>query len=62
MPPPTATTVASCPPTGEVGGARAGLRAGRIDAAGYEERIAAEIAEVIAFQEKAGIDVLVHGE
>ncbi|MBF4133384.1 MULTISPECIES: 5-methyltetrahydropteroyltriglutamate--homocysteine S-methyltransferase [Streptomyces] len=56
------TTVGSFPQTGEVRAARAGLRAGRIDAAGYEERIAAEIAEVIAFQEKAGIDVLVHGE
>ncbi|QOZ98681.1 5-methyltetrahydropteroyltriglutamate--homocysteine S-methyltransferase [Streptomyces violascens] len=56
------TTIGSFPQTGEVRAARAGLRAGRIDAAGYEERIAAEIAEVIAFQEKAGIDVLVHGE
>lgn len=56
------TTVGSFPQTGEVRAARADLRAGRIDTAGYEERIAAEIAEVIAFQEKAGIDVLVHGE
>ncbi|MFD4167716.1 5-methyltetrahydropteroyltriglutamate--homocysteine S-methyltransferase [Streptomyces albidoflavus] len=56
------TTIGSFPQTGEVRAARAGLRAGRIDAAGYEERIAAEIAEVIAFQEKSGIDVLVHGE
>ncbi|MFG3312161.1 5-methyltetrahydropteroyltriglutamate--homocysteine S-methyltransferase [Streptomyces albidoflavus] len=56
------TTIGSFPQTGEVREARADLRAGRIDAAGYEERIAAEIAEVIAFQEKAGIDVLVHGE
>ncbi|MGW4458829.1 5-methyltetrahydropteroyltriglutamate--homocysteine S-methyltransferase [Streptomyces albidoflavus] len=56
------TTIGSFPQTGEVRAARADLRAGRIDAAGYEERIAAEIAEVIALQEKAGIDVLVHGE
>ncbi|MGW5388854.1 5-methyltetrahydropteroyltriglutamate--homocysteine S-methyltransferase [Streptomyces koyangensis] len=56
------TTIGSFPQTGEVRAARAGLRAGRIDTAGYEERIAAEIAEVIAFQERAGIDVLVHGE
>ncbi|MFE1501557.1 5-methyltetrahydropteroyltriglutamate--homocysteine S-methyltransferase [Streptomyces albidoflavus] len=56
------TTIGSFPQTGEVRAARADLRAGRIDAAGYEERIAAEVAEVIAFQEKAGIDVLVHGE
>lgn len=38
------------------------MRAGRIDAADYEERIRAEIQEVISFQEKAGLDVLVHGE
>ncbi|MEU6108171.1 5-methyltetrahydropteroyltriglutamate--homocysteine S-methyltransferase [Streptomyces albidoflavus] len=56
------TTIGSFPQTGEVRTARADLRAGRIDVPGYEERIAAEIAEVIAFQEKAGIDVLVHGE
>src|SRR5690606_32056297 len=42
--------------------ARADLRAGRIDADGYEDRIRAEIQEVIAFQEKTGLDVLVHGE
>uniref|UniRef100_UPI0015F03FAD 5-methyltetrahydropteroyltriglutamate-- homocysteine S-methyltransferase n=1 Tax=Streptomyces phytophilus TaxID=722715 RepID=UPI0015F03FAD len=41
---------------------RADLRAGRIGPAGYEERIAAEIREVVAYQEEAGLDVLVHGE
>ncbi|MFI9626295.1 5-methyltetrahydropteroyltriglutamate--homocysteine S-methyltransferase [Streptomyces sp. NPDC052042] len=56
------TTIGSFPQTGELRTARADLRAGRIDTAGYEERIRAEIQEVIAFQEKAGIDVLVHGE
>ncbi|KOG52208.1 5-methyltetrahydropteroyltriglutamate--homocysteine methyltransferase [Streptomyces griseoflavus] len=56
------TTIGSFPQTGELRAARAGLRAGRIDTAGYEERIRNEIREVIAFQEKAGIDVLVHGE
>ncbi|GAA0449452.1 5-methyltetrahydropteroyltriglutamate--homocysteine S-methyltransferase [Streptomyces olivaceiscleroticus] len=56
------TTIGSFPQTGEVRTARAGLRAGRIDTAGYEERIKAEIQEVINFQEKAGLDVLVHGE
>ncbi|GES28669.1 5-methyltetrahydropteroyltriglutamate--homocysteine S-methyltransferase [Streptomyces angustmyceticus] len=56
------TTIGSFPQTAELRTARADLRAGRIDAAGYEERIAAEIREVLAFQEKAGIDVLVHGE
>ncbi|WP_316754570.1 5-methyltetrahydropteroyltriglutamate--homocysteine S-methyltransferase [Streptomyces herbicida] len=56
------TTIGSFPQTGELRTARADLRAGRIGAAGYEERIRAEIREVIAFQEKAGLDVLVHGE
>ncbi|WHM35993.1 5-methyltetrahydropteroyltriglutamate--homocysteine S-methyltransferase [Streptomyces sp. BPTC-684] len=56
------TTIGSFPQTTEVRSARADLRAGRVDTAGYEERIKAEIREVVAFQEKAGIDVLVHGE
>ncbi|MEH0550809.1 5-methyltetrahydropteroyltriglutamate--homocysteine S-methyltransferase [Streptomyces sp. B21-101] len=56
------TTIGSFPQTGELRVARADLRAGRIDAAGYEKRIKAEIQEVITFQEKAGLDVLVHGE
>ncbi|MCW5249629.1 MULTISPECIES: 5-methyltetrahydropteroyltriglutamate--homocysteine S-methyltransferase [unclassified Streptomyces] len=56
------TTIGSFPQTGELRVARADLRAGRIDTAGYEERVRAEIQEVVSFQEKAGIDVLVHGE
>ncbi|MEU9453272.1 5-methyltetrahydropteroyltriglutamate--homocysteine S-methyltransferase [Streptomyces sp. NPDC048277] len=56
------TTIGSFPQTGELRAARADLRAGRIGTAGYEERIKAEIGEVISFQEKAGLDVLVHGE
>ncbi|ROQ59464.1 methionine synthase (B12-independent) [Streptomyces sp. 840.1] len=56
------TTIGSFPQTDELRTARADLRAGRIDTAGYEERIRAEIREVISFQEKTGIDVLVHGE
>ncbi|MBR8638893.1 5-methyltetrahydropteroyltriglutamate--homocysteine S-methyltransferase [Streptomyces tuirus] len=56
------TTIGSFPQTGELRVARADLRAGRIDAAGYEERIKAEIQEVVSFQEKTGLDVLVHGE
>ncbi len=38
------------------------MRAGRIGTAAYEERVKAEIQGVISFQEKTGIDVLVHGE
>ncbi|WP_406358325.1 5-methyltetrahydropteroyltriglutamate--homocysteine S-methyltransferase [Streptomyces sp. NBC_01635] len=56
------TTIGSFPQTGELRTARADLRAGRLDTAGYEERVKAEIQEVISFQEKAGLDVLVHGE
>ncbi|MFI2314702.1 5-methyltetrahydropteroyltriglutamate--homocysteine methyltransferase [Streptomyces sp. CB00072] len=56
------TTIGSFPQTTELRTARADLRAGRIDEAGYEERIKDEIREVLSFQEKAGLDVLVHGE
>ncbi|MEU6476844.1 5-methyltetrahydropteroyltriglutamate--homocysteine S-methyltransferase [Streptomyces sp. NPDC047017] len=56
------TTIGSFPQTSELRAARADLRSGRTDTADYEERIKAEIQEVIAFQEKTGIDVLVHGE
>ncbi|WP_251092087.1 5-methyltetrahydropteroyltriglutamate--homocysteine S-methyltransferase [Streptomyces sp. Caat 7-52] len=56
------TTIGSFPQTDELRTARASLRGGRLDTAGYEERVRAEIQEVISFQEKAGLDVLVHGE
>ncbi|MFD4558396.1 5-methyltetrahydropteroyltriglutamate--homocysteine S-methyltransferase [Streptomyces sp. NPDC058469] len=56
------TTIGSFPQTAELRTARADLRARRIDTAGYEERVKAEIQEVISFQEKTGLDVLVHGE
>lgn len=56
------TTIGSFPQTTELRTARADLRKGRIDTAGYEERIKEEIREVVTFQEKTGIDVLVHGE
>ena len=56
------TTIGSFPQTGKVRAARAHLRAGRLGESGYRELIEAEIREVIAFQEQAGLDVLVHGE
>ncbi|MFF0598140.1 5-methyltetrahydropteroyltriglutamate--homocysteine S-methyltransferase [Streptomyces antibioticus] len=56
------TTIGSFPQTAELRTARADLRAGRIGTDAYEERIRTEIQEVLAFQEKAGLDVLVHGE
>ncbi|MDO0937619.1 5-methyltetrahydropteroyltriglutamate--homocysteine S-methyltransferase [Streptomyces sp. DG2A-72] len=62
LPPLPTTTIGSFPQTGELRAARAHLKAGRIDTADYEERIRTEIQEVISFQEKTGLDVLVHGE
>ncbi|MFC6067084.1 5-methyltetrahydropteroyltriglutamate--homocysteine S-methyltransferase [Streptomyces ochraceiscleroticus] len=62
LPPLPTTTIGSFPQTAALRTARADLRAGRIDEAAYEERIAAEIREVVGYQEKAGLDVLVHGE
>ncbi|MEV6540300.1 5-methyltetrahydropteroyltriglutamate--homocysteine S-methyltransferase [Streptomyces sp. NPDC051665] len=62
LPPLPTTTIGSFPQTAELRAARADLRARRIDTAGYEERIRTEIQEVISFQEKTGLDVLVHGE
>ncbi|WP_031512037.1 5-methyltetrahydropteroyltriglutamate--homocysteine S-methyltransferase [Streptomyces sp. NRRL F-5123] len=56
------TTIGSFPQTGDLRAARADLRAGRIDTAGYEERMRDAVREVIAFQERTGLDVLVHGE
>ncbi|MFD4370939.1 5-methyltetrahydropteroyltriglutamate--homocysteine S-methyltransferase [Streptomyces sp. NPDC058486] len=56
------TTIGSFPQTAALRTARADLRAGRIGTEGYEERIRAEIQEVVSFQEKTGLDVLVHGE
>ncbi|WP_371483041.1 5-methyltetrahydropteroyltriglutamate--homocysteine S-methyltransferase [Kitasatospora sp. NBC_00315] len=56
------TTIGSFPQTTELRTARADLRAGRLGADGYRERMEAEVREVIAYQEKAGLDVLVHGE
>ncbi|MFJ7905416.1 5-methyltetrahydropteroyltriglutamate--homocysteine S-methyltransferase [Kitasatospora sp. NPDC096204] len=56
------TTIGSFPQTTELRTARADLTVGRIDATAYRERMEAEVREVIAYQEKAGLDVLVHGE
>ena len=56
------TTIGSYPQTPAIRQARQALRKGRIDAREYRNRIQREIAEVIALQEKVGLDVLVHGE
>ncbi|GAB06101.1 5-methyltetrahydropteroyltriglutamate--homocysteine S-methyltransferase [Gordonia amarae] len=56
------TTIGSYPQTSAIRIARAALRKGEIDEAAYVEKMRAEIADVIALQEKIGLDVLVHGE
>jgi 5-methyltetrahydropteroyltriglutamate--homocysteine methyltransferase len=56
------TTIGSFPQTARIRADRAAHRAGRLDTAGYEERMRAEIARVIRLQEEIGLDVLVHGE
>jgi 5-methyltetrahydropteroyltriglutamate--homocysteine methyltransferase len=62
LPPLPTTTIGSFPQTTELRKARAQLRAGTIDQAAYAERMRAEIAHVVALQERLGLDVLVHGE
>ena len=62
LPPLPTTTIGSYPQTSAIRLARAALRSGEIDDASYRRRMAAEIADVVALQEKIGLDVLVHGE
>jgi 5-methyltetrahydropteroyltriglutamate--homocysteine methyltransferase len=62
LPPLPTTTIGSYPQTSAIRKARAALRAGEIDDAKYTRRMRAEIADVIALQERLGLDVLVHGE
>jgi 5-methyltetrahydropteroyltriglutamate--homocysteine methyltransferase len=56
------TTIGSYPQTTQIRRARAALRTGAIDDAEYASRMRSEIADVVALQEKIGLDVLVHGE
>ena len=56
------TTIGSFPQTEAIRAARRDLREGRLDQAGYERFLEAQIAEVVAVQERLGLDVLVHGE
>ncbi|MGC0362502.1 5-methyltetrahydropteroyltriglutamate--homocysteine methyltransferase [Rhodococcus sp. 27YEA15] len=56
------TTIGSYPQTSQIRVARAALRTGEIDQSEYLRRMRAEIADVVALQEKLDIDVLVHGE
>lgn len=56
------TTIGSFPQTPAIRKDRAAMVKGEITPEQYRERMRAEIAEVIALQEKLGLDVLVHGE
>lgn len=56
------TTIGSFPQTKEVKQNRAKFKKGEITEVEYTEFNKAKIAECVAFQEKIGLDVLVHGE
>ncbi|KAH7887656.1 cobalamin-independent synthase [Phlebopus sp. FC_14] len=56
------TTIGSFPQTKEIRTARAKLGKGEITEAEYDEFIKKEIEMVVRFQEKVGLDLLVHGE
>ena len=56
------TTVGSFPQTKEVRAVRAKFKKSDIDQAQYDDFVKKEIEKCIRFQEKIGIDVLVHGE
>ena len=56
------TTIGSFPQTSDIRAARASFKRGELDAAGYREKMRAEIALAVRKQEELGIDVLVHGE
>nr|WP_321327251.1 5-methyltetrahydropteroyltriglutamate--homocysteine S-methyltransferase [Alcaligenes faecalis] len=56
------TTIGSFPQTKEIRTARRDWRGGALSDAAYEKAMQAEIEQVIRFQERVGLDVLVHGE
>jgi 5-methyltetrahydropteroyltriglutamate--homocysteine methyltransferase len=56
------TTIGSFPQTDALRVARAAHRSGKLADAAYVQLLEEEIRHVVAFQERAGIDVLVHGE
>ncbi len=56
------TTIGSFPQTADIRQARSAFKAGRLDAAGYQAAMRAEIERSVREQEKLDLDVLVHGE
>jgi methionine synthase II (cobalamin-independent) len=60
--PAATTTIGSFPQTKEIRVARAKLGKGELTTAEYDTFIENEIKSVVEFQEKVGLDILVHGE
>lgn len=56
------TTIGSFPQTGDVRGARASWRSGKLSNADYDAFLRTETERCIAKQEALGLDMLVHGE
>jgi 5-methyltetrahydropteroyltriglutamate--homocysteine methyltransferase len=56
------TTTGSLPQTGEVRGLRTALDRGEIEQATYDAEMGQLITDAIGWQERMGLDVLVHGE
>lgn len=56
------TTIGSFPQTAEVRAARARFRRGELSQADYEAFLRAETRRCVEWQERVGLDVLVHGE
>lgn len=56
------TTIGSFPQTADIRKARAAHRVGKLGDTDYVARMQAEITRVIEFQERLGLDILVHGE
>jgi 5-methyltetrahydropteroyltriglutamate--homocysteine methyltransferase len=62
LPPLPTTTIGSFPQTSDLRKARRAFEKGEITAEDYDATIARSIEATIAFQEKIGLDILVHGE
>ncbi len=62
LPPLPTTTIGSFPQTGDIRRERARQAKGEITAEEYEAFLKKEIADVVALQERIGLDVIVHGE
>jgi len=56
------TTIGSFPQTAAIRAARAAFKKGALDETGYRNAMKTEIQTVVGYQERIGLDVLVHGE